>query len=199
MIASRLRQVGLLQRQLTFSFPIPSTDQINPGACPRIRMSRSVNVAEPTQTVSWANEAILAAEVLRNAFSQRPKSIFATIVEQVCKEVFGDTSICILISRQLAKLKEAAEARRSRDFFNQQVPLKLDVKLLKMELPATAIKTTMLKIMQMLEQHHKLVEIRTLVLEMLAMVKQIRTQMPASLEMLAEDRIFKMELEPMAD
>lgn len=44
MLASRLRRIGLLRRQLDFPFPIPSENQINPNGCPRIRLSRVVNV-----------------------------------------------------------------------------------------------------------------------------------------------------------
>uniref|UniRef100_A0A914Z3U4 Uncharacterized protein n=1 Tax=Panagrolaimus superbus TaxID=310955 RepID=A0A914Z3U4_9BILA len=60
-LAIRLRQIGLLQRSPTFSFPLPNFNQIQPNLCPRLRLSRTIpNLLPPPVVPSFVTQMVSA-------------------------------------------------------------------------------------------------------------------------------------------
>ncbi|KAH7719040.1 CBN-PQN-37 protein [Aphelenchoides avenae] len=85
MLSARLRQVGLLRRELNFPFAVPPPEQLLPGACLRLRMSRSVpNFPPPANPPGFVREMIAAGAGHRSQFFSRSR--FAQLVEQALAE-----------------------------------------------------------------------------------------------------------------
>uniref|UniRef100_A0A914HD86 Uncharacterized protein n=1 Tax=Globodera rostochiensis TaxID=31243 RepID=A0A914HD86_GLORO len=84
MLTLRLRQIGLLQGQPNLPFSVPAPYQLRPGACPRIRMSRTIPKFYPPPTVrhSFA-DVISAGAPFRAVLEQQPKSPFGLKTRQL--------------------------------------------------------------------------------------------------------------------
>ncbi|KAL3069379.1 hypothetical protein niasHS_018104 [Heterodera schachtii] len=87
MLTFRLRQIGFLQGQPNFPFPVPTPYQLRPGACPRIRISRTIPKYYPPPSVRPSfNDVIAAGAPLRAAMEMQPKSPFGFKTRQVVQQ-----------------------------------------------------------------------------------------------------------------